>query len=346
MIVCPLLGNALGTVPDCYSRNIDINNTIIFQPATCIIHISAIIITAIIIWHVRIKYTAVGRQEILFLFWLYGISELLVLFLDSAVIPTYSGAYSWFTAIYVGLKTAIFWSLMLNGFVGFQFFEDGTPASVWLMRISSFIFFFVSFIVAAATFEGFGGSLSPEKSKQGGLWFFEIAFPIVMVAIYIVSQVILVLRTLNDLWPIADITFGVLAFLAGVIISYGFSNQICSKVSHYIDGTFFAALCMLLAIMMVYKYWDSITMEDLEFSVGSKHAVWDTKEPLLHSDMDSSQTHDGLYMRSPASAKPPMGSMGSLSVPPSPPQKNASSYNLAPSMRSSLDAGPAYPPHH
>ena len=41
-----------------------------------------------------------------------------------------------------------------------------------------------------------------------------------------------------------------------------------------------------------------------------------------------------------------MGSMGSLSVPPSPPQKNASSYNLAPSMRSSLDAGPAYPPHH
>ena len=80
--------------------------------------------------------------------------------------------------------------------------------------------------------------------------------------------------------------------------------------------------------------------------MGSKHAVWDTKEPLLHSDMDSSQTHDGLYMRSPASAKPPMGSMGSLSVPPSPPQKNASSYNLAPSMRSSLDAGPAYPPHH
>ena len=100
MIVCPLLGDALGTVPDCYSRNIDINNTIIFQPATCIIHISAIIITAIIIWHVRIKYTAVGRQEILFLFWLYGISEVLVLFLDSAVIPTYSGAYSWFTAIY------------------------------------------------------------------------------------------------------------------------------------------------------------------------------------------------------------------------------------------------------
>lgn len=33
--------------------------------------------------------------------------------------------------------------------------------------------------------------------------------------------------------------------------------------------------------MMVYKYWDSITKEDLEFSVGSKAAVWEVKDPLL-----------------------------------------------------------------
>jgi len=33
--------------------------------------------------------------------------------------------------------------------------------------------------------------------------------------------------------------------------------------------------------MMVYKYWDSITREDLEFSVGSKAAVWEVKDPLL-----------------------------------------------------------------
>ncbi len=32
---------------------------------------------------------------------------------------------------------------------------------------------------------------------------------------------------------------------------------------------------------MVYKYWDSITKEDLEFSVGSKTSVWEVKDPLL-----------------------------------------------------------------
>lgn len=102
LVSCPLLGSELGIVPECYSRNIDINNTIIFQPgtltktnrvATCIIHIAAIIMTAIMVWHVHSKYTAVGRKEIVFFFYLYGFSELLVLFLDSAVIPTHTGAY-------------------------------------------------------------------------------------------------------------------------------------------------------------------------------------------------------------------------------------------------------------
>jgi len=53
---------------------------------------------------------------------------------------------------------------------------------------------------------------------------------------------------------------------------------------------------------MVYKYWDSITREDLEFSVGSKAAVWEVKDPLLTAsaatpggdyEEDSSSFHAG-----------------------------------------------------
>lgn len=40
--------------------------------------------------------------------------------------------------------------------------------------------------------------------------------------------------------------------------------------------------------MMVYKYWDSITKEDLEFSVGTKQNNWEVKEPFLHEGGDSS----------------------------------------------------------
>jgi len=99
--------------------------------------------------------------------------------------------------------------------------------------------------------------------------------------IYVVSQLVLVFRTLDDRWPIGDIVFGAAFFAAAQVLLFGFSITICNAIKHYIDGLFFFTLCMLLSVMMVYKYWDSITREDLEFSVGSKAAVWEVKDPLL-----------------------------------------------------------------
>jgi hypothetical protein len=52
-----------------------------------------------------------------------------------------------------------------------------------------------------------------------------------------------------------------------------------------VDGLFFGTICTLLAVMMVYKYWDSITKEDLEFSVGSKQNVWEVKELMVDDEL-------------------------------------------------------------
>ena len=135
------------------------------------------------------------------------------MFLDSSFIPTHIKAYLWFTAIYIGLKTALFWALMLIGFVGFQFAEDGTLVSLLMLCISSIVIWVISFAVSAKTFLG-------GIEDQGGLWFFEFVFPIIMVLIYVVSQVILVIRTLDELWPINDIALGCLSFVAGLILQY------------------------------------------------------------------------------------------------------------------------------
>ncbi len=43
--------------------------------------------------HVRSKYTAVGRKEIVLFFYMYMFIELLAIFLDSAIIPTASNVY-------------------------------------------------------------------------------------------------------------------------------------------------------------------------------------------------------------------------------------------------------------
>ena len=131
LVVCPLVGTDHGIEPACYSRNVDVAGTLIFQPcefqtrlcfgpilmiqppiATCFVHIVAIIMTAIMIYHVRSKYTAVGvyhaawlasrgdahtsfsgRKEIVTFFWLYAVIEVLAFILDSGLLPTANSAY-------------------------------------------------------------------------------------------------------------------------------------------------------------------------------------------------------------------------------------------------------------
>lgn len=88
--------------------------------------------TLIMLFHVRSKYTAVGRKEIVLFFYIYMFVELLGAFLDSSVIPTSNVVYPWFTAIYAGAIGALYWCLLVNGFVGFQLYEDGTPMSLWV----------------------------------------------------------------------------------------------------------------------------------------------------------------------------------------------------------------------
>lgn len=127
---------------------------------------------------------------------------------------------------------------------------------------------------AIATFKNIAGFSS---EKPTALWVVEFIFNLACVVVYIVLQLVLVLRTLDDRWPIADIAFGTAFFVIGQVILYGFSVTICDAVSHYIDGLFFSTLCTLFSVMMVYKYWDVLTQEDLEFSVGSKGAVWELK---------------------------------------------------------------------
>jgi len=280
LVVCPLVGSEQGIEPTCYSRNVQVAGTLIFQPSTCFVHIVAIIMTAIMIYHVRSKYTAVGRKEIVLFFYMFAFIELLAMFLDSGIIPTASAPYPWFAAVYTGLVASAYCCLLINGFVGFQFAEDGTPLSLWLLRLSCLTVFGVSFFISIATFQGFAGF---SFTKPLGLWIIYILWPLISVVVYVVLQLILVIRTLDDRWPIGDIIFGVAFFTVAQVVLFAFSVTICDAVKHYIDGLFFFTLCMLLSVMMVYKYWDSITKEDLEFSVGSKAAVWDlsSKDPLL-----------------------------------------------------------------
>ncbi|KAF9331508.1 Chitin synthase, class 7 [Podila minutissima] len=282
LTLCPLVGGPDGIEPVCYSRNVRIADTLIFQPSTLIIHIIALIMTAIMIYHIRSKYTAVGRKEIIMFFYLYMLVTIMDLLLVSGIIPTASQLYPYFTGVHIGLISATFWCLLLNGFVGFQFAEDGTPLSLWSIRISSLVVCAAVAFLSIATFR----NMSPfDPLHPVALWVVFFIFNGASLLIYVILQIVLVVNTLDDRWPLGDIVFGIAFFATGQVILYVFSLDICNFAKHYIDGLFFGTIATLLSVMMVYKYWDSITKEDLEFSVGSKQNVWEVKELMADDEL-------------------------------------------------------------
>ncbi|KAK2745241.1 Chitin synthase, class 7 [Myotisia sp. PD_48] len=293
--ICSLVGptsslsGTRGMLPTCYARNIEVANTIIFQGATSVIHILALAMAAVMIIHVRSKFTAVGRKEIITFFYLYMALTMCSLVLDSGVTPPGSTVFPYFAAVQNGLTSAMCTSLMINGFVGFQLYEDGTALSVWLLRLSSAGMFLVSGAVSLLTFKGWAG-LNPEKTVA--LFVVLYLLNALALAVYLVMQIILVVNTLQDRWPLGHIAFGVFFFVIGQVILYVFSVTICNRIKHYLDGLFFVTICNLLAVMMIYKYWDSITKEDLEFSVGMKQNNWEIKELLPEEERRATVYHD------------------------------------------------------
>lgn len=252
-------------------------------------------------------FLSIGRKEITTFFYIYMLLTMTSLVLDSGVIPPGSGVYPYFTAAQNGFTSALCTCLLVNGFVGFQLYEDGTTQSVWLLRGSSIGMFVLSGGISLMTFKSWG--LAPTNTL--GLFVVLYLINAIFLAVYVVSQVILVTATLQDRWPLGHIGFGVFFFVIGQVILYVFGSTICSAVQHYLDGLFFATICNLLAVMMVYKvpsfpdelrwmdptddeqYWDSITKEDLEFSVGTKQGNWEVKELPNEDDRRGTVYHEG-----------------------------------------------------
>ncbi|KAI1435508.1 chitin synthase export chaperone [Xylaria sp. CBS 124048] len=271
----------VGVETNCFARNIELANTIIFQGASSFLHIIALGMTVVMILHIRGKFTAVGRKEILSFFYIFLALTVFSLIIDAGVVPVGSAPFPYFVAIQSGLTSALVTCLLINGFVGFQLYEDGTPLSLWMLRLCSTVAWLVSFFVSLATFKSWAG-LGPTNTV--GLFVVLYLLNGVQLLIYVASQVLLVVRTLEDQWPLGHIAFGVFFFVAGQVLLYAVSTTICNSSSHYIDGLLLATVGNLLAVMMIYKYWDSITKEDLEFSVGTRMNNWEVKELLPEED--------------------------------------------------------------
>lgn len=256
-----------GIVATCYARPVEIANTMIFQVGNAFIHFGALLVLLIIIFNVRSKYTAIGRSELLAYYYLNIALAISSLVVDCGVTPPASGSYPYFVALQIAFASAVCMNLLYNGIVYFQFWEDGLRRSLIAMWALTALWFVVNYIVSIVTFESWGTDLDNRKTTV----LFVVAYILnaVILALYVISQLVLVFFALDSYWYLGAIVLFVFFFVVGQVLLYVFSIQVCEGTGHYTDGKFFATVCNLFANMMVYKFWDMITTEDLEFSVAN-----------------------------------------------------------------------------
>lgn len=253
-----------GIVPECYSRAFELANTMIFQMGNAFIHIGALLITLVITFNVWSKYMAIGRREILSFFYYYAGLIILSLVVDCGVCPPGSSSYAYFVALQLGAIGATCLCLLYNGLLSFELWEDGLLRSMFVMHSLCIAWFMVNFVLSLLTFKSWSGMNNGNTTAVFVVTYIGNA---IILAFYVVSQVVLSFYTGNTYWNLGAIFLYSFFFVAGQLLAYIFNQTICERLTHYVDGLFFASLGNLFAVMMVYKYWDMITPEDFEFSV-------------------------------------------------------------------------------
>lgn len=110
-----------------------------------------------------------------------------------------------FSAVHIAAIVADLWILMMNGAVGYQLIDDGTPLSVGLIFGSAAALFVGTGYIALDT--GFSWTNYWKSSLEGplnqayALYTLYQLVPLVFLVVYFLLETILVLRVLGEVRP-------------------------------------------------------------------------------------------------------------------------------------------------
>ncbi|KAK8160450.1 chitin synthase III catalytic subunit [Phyllosticta citrichinensis] len=235
----------------------------------------AIAVTALLLWRSELKRAAVGRREMqLFLigYILISICEIFTVGgfpLDGAVRRAFS-------AIHIAAVVATIWVLFLNGIVGFQLLDDGTPLSVGLLAVSAAIFFVGTGYIALDTgfsWTGYWDDTLNAPNRTYSLYTLYQLVPLIFLVAFFALEAYLVIQVLGERRPMLYLGGAALLFALGQIFQYVISVHLCNSTNGKINGGLFETLFTLCAVVMVWVFWSSITEDDWPMPVsGSTYA--------------------------------------------------------------------------
>lgn len=171
--------------------------------------------------------------------------------------------------------------------VGYQFLDDGTPASIGLILASALVLFIgTGYIALDTAFDWTGEFATTEENNYRNIALYVLyqLFPLICLVAFYVLEAILVIRILGEVRPMSKfttyfritllcfirlpnlsivyLTAAALLFAIGQIFEYVISVHLCHASGSKINGALFETLFTLLAVGTVWSFWSSITEDD------------------------------------------------------------------------------------
>ncbi|KAK0747534.1 chitin synthase III catalytic subunit [Apiosordaria backusii] len=224
----------------------------------------AIFVTIYLILRSERKRAAVGRREMqVFLigYLLVSIAEIF----SVGEFPLNEEVRVVFSAIHIGAIAATTWLLFINGIVGYQLMDDGTILSLALTIGSALAWLIgVGYIALDTGYQWttqWQDSLVP-PNRNIALYVTYLLLPLIWVVLFVVLELILVIKVLGEKRPLVFLGAATLSFAVGQIFNFVVSPYICNGTTGAIDGSLFQTFFTLVSVTLVWFFWSSITEDD------------------------------------------------------------------------------------
>lgn len=109
-----------------------------------------------------------------------------------------------FSAVHIAAVVSTLWILMMNGAVGFQLIDDGTPLSIALIFGSAAALFVGTGYIALDTgfsWTGYWDDTLGAPNRAYALYTLYQLVPLVFLVVYFILETVLVLRILGEVRP-------------------------------------------------------------------------------------------------------------------------------------------------
>ncbi|WWC72431.1 uncharacterized protein I206_106393 [Kwoniella pini CBS 10737] len=213
------------------------------------------------------RKAAVGRIELRFFLFLYGLHSALQVITMSSLLEQGTIVLSVLSSIHVAVIATIFWVLLGNAIIATQVVEDGTAAAIAPLSMFAILFFVPTLYISLDTSLGWTSVFrntgeNASNVKNIALFILTMIWPAVAAVIYTILMIYITLGALRETKPAMLYLCAFILFGIGQVLFFLVSQPLCDASNGKVNSAFLATLLDSSAVVLVYLAWKSITEDD------------------------------------------------------------------------------------